>query len=347
MNIEKRDIDELLPAYLSGELSDEQQVMINDWRRESAENESFFQETLRAWEAIPLLHEMEQFNSFDALKTINSRLSKVGPSKWWAYTQRVAAILLLPLLIYSGYVTFSTGKLQSKEQVLIQTISSRQGMVSQFALDDGTKVWLNSNSELKFPVHFTGKMREVALKGEAYFEVVKNAAHPFRVNAKDLHVDVLGTSFNVVSYEDDNQTEVVLVEGKVSLSSGNDLARRECLTMSPGQRSVYQEKSQNISTEEVDVEKYTAWRDGNLIFKDDNMTEVVKRLSRWFNVEIVINDPEIKGYFYKATFRNESLIQVLDLLKISAPIDYEITGNKVLPNGEFSKRKVFLMKKKS
>jgi len=96
----------------------------------------------------------------------------------------------------------------------------------------------------------------------------------------------------------------------------------------------------------VKVDKYIAWLDGNLIFRDDNMEDVVKRLSRWFNVEMVIKDPEIRSYAYKATFRNENLSQVMNLLKISAPIDFKIVESKALQNGEFTKQKVYLMKKK-
>ena len=117
--------------------------------------------------------------------------------------------------------------------------------------------------------------------------------------------------------------------------------------MHSGQRSIYEKEQQKVYTQEVNVEKYIAWRDGNLIFQDDSMEDVVKRLSRWFNVEITINDPEIKNYIYKATLRNENLVQVLNLLKLSAPIDYRITDRKVLKNGDFTKQKVFLMKKKS
>jgi transmembrane sensor len=255
---------------------------------------------------------------------------------------------LLPLLIYSGYINlrnFSLKKLQ-EEHVVMQTISSRQGMVSQFALADGTKVWLNSGSELQFPTSFTGALREVKLKGEAFFEVTKNEKQPFRVNANELKVDVLGTSFNVVSYDDEAQAEVILVEGKVKLSSEKGQFRKEYGTMHPGQRAVYNETTQKVEAEEVNVDKYIAWRDGNLIFREDKMEDVAKRLSRWFNVEIVINDPEIKSYAYKANFRNENLTQVLNLLKISAPIDYKIIGNKLLPNGEYTKQKIYLMKKK-
>jgi ferric-dicitrate binding protein FerR (iron transport regulator) len=102
-----------------------------------------------------------------------------------------------------------------------------------------------------------------------------------------------------------------------------------------------------VITEEVEVDKYIAWHEGNLIFRDDPMDDVVKRLSRWFNVEFVINDPEIKNYIYKATFRNENLTQVLNLLRLSAPIDYRITERTSLPDGNFTKQTVFLMKKKS
>lgn len=343
-----RELEELLPGYLSGELPDKDRAMIDEWRMESHENESIFQESIRAWEAIPLLQEMEQFNSFDSLKKINIRLANQETTKWWIPVQKIAAILLLPLLIYSGYISIRNASLkkQHEKYVVMQTISSRQGMVTQFDLADGTKVWLNSGSTLQFPNSFTGDLREVKLKGEAFFKVTKNEKQPFRVHAKDLHIDVLGTSFNIVSYDDEQQAEVVLVEGKVKLSTEKDQIEKVFGVMHPGQRAVYKEDAQHVEAQEVDVEKYIAWRDGNLVFRDDKMEDVAKRLSRWYNVEIVIVDPEINGYVYKATFKNETLSQVLNLLKISAPIDFQVTENKMLPNGEYTKQKVYLMKKK-
>ena len=229
------EIEKLLPGYLSEDLSDEDRAIIDEWRKESPVNEALYSESLHAWEAIPLLQEMEQFNSFEALQKINSRIAEQAPRKWWVHMQRAAAVLLLPLLMYSGYITiqhFSFKKMK-EEHVVMQTISSRQGMVSQFALADGTKVWLNSGSELQFPTRFSGERREVRLKGEAFFEVVKNVNQPFRVNAKDLHIDVLGTSFNVVGYDDEPQAEVILVEGKVKLSAEIDKVEKVFGTMCP------------------------------------------------------------------------------------------------------------------
>lgn len=349
MKIGFSEIEALLPGYLSGEESDKNRAMIDQWRNESPENEALYFENMKAWEAMTLLSEMEQFNSFDALKTVNARIDQSGSSKWWVLLQRIAAILLLPLLIYSGYLTLQNISLKNipVEQAMMQTVSSRQGMVTQFTLADGTKVWLNSGSELQFPTRFDGDKREVILKGEAFFEVTKNKKQPFRVNANELKVEVLGTSFNVVNFNDDTQSEVVLVAGNVALSSENGQIKKIYGTMHSGQRAIYEKEQQKVYTQEVDVDKYIAWRDGNLIFQDDSMEDVVKRLSRWFNVEIAINDPEIKKYIYKATFRNETLTQVLNLLKLSAPIDYRITDRKAMTNGDFSKQKVYLMKKRS
>lgn len=348
MKISFSEIEALLPGYLSGDVSDKDRAMIDGWRSESSDNESFCIESMKAWEALTLLNEMEQFNSFEALRKVNAKISQPQSAKWWITIQRVAAVLLLPLLIYSGYLTFQNRtKVIPQEQVMMQTISSRQGMVTQFALADGTKVWLNSESELQFPTRFAGNKREVMLKGEAFFEVTKNEKQPFRVNANELKVEVLGTSFNVVSFDDDTQSEVVLVTGKVALSTEKGPIIKEYGNIIPGQRAVYEKENQKVVTQEVDVAKYIAWRDGNLIFQDDSMEDVVKRLSRWFNVEITISDPEINNYIYKATFRNENLVQVLNLLKLSAPIDYRITDRKALTSGDFTKQKVFLMKKKS
>lgn len=343
------EIEELLPKYLSGELPDQERAMIDEWSKESPENETFFQETRRAWEVIPLLNEMEKFNSFEALKKVNKRLIKSENSNWFTIIQRIAAILLLPVLVYSGYQTIQNFSLknQQEENVVMQTVSSRQGMVAEFFLPDGTKVWLNSGSELQFPLNFRSGEREVSLKGEAFFDVKKNVKQPFRVNIRDLNIDVKGTSFNVISYEGEVQSEVILIEGKVTLSSDGDNNIKELGALEPGHRAVYTAESQTININKVDPEKYIAWLDGNLVFQDDSMAEVVKRLGRWFNVDIVIRDDEINEYIYKATFRNENLKQVLDLLKLSAPIDYRIVESKVTPDGEFTKRKVYLMNKRN
>ncbi len=348
MKVSFNEIEELFAGYFSGDLSAEDHSKVDEWRNKSPENEALFRESLKAWEAISLLQEMEQFNSFEALRKIDSRLSYSGSSKLRIIIQRVAAILLLPLLFYSGYITFKnlSAKKMPEEQMMMQTITSRQGMVTNFSLSDGTNVWLNSNSELQFPVHFDGNTREVTMRGEAFFEVAKNEKQPFRLNAKQLNIDVLGTSFNVISYDDEKQSEVILVEGMINLSTDKADEEKDYGNINPGQRAIYKEDTQKVCIENVEVDKFMAWRDGNLIFRDDPMEDVVRRLSRWFNVEIIFDDAEIKSYIYTATFRNENIEQVLKLLKLSAPIDYRMIERESTRDNEFLKQKIYLMKKK-
>lgn len=344
MENDNRKIEELLPGYLSGESNEQDRALIDQWRAESHEHEYLYTEYSRAWETFPVSQLMEQFNSFEALKKVNKRILFSATTSWKNQIQRIAAVLIIPLLIYSGYVTFKNFKatVGIEGKPVIQVIESRPGMVTSFELADGTKVWLNAGSSLLFPTSFTENRRNVTLSGEAFFEVAKDEEKPFRVEAGDLKIEVLGTSFNVTHYAEDSQSEVVLVEGKVNLFTEKEIFG----TLSPGQRAIYKEDTQKTAAEKVEVDKYISWREGNLIFRDDHMEDVVRRLSRWFNVEIIIKDPEIKTYGYKASFRNETLTQVLNLLKLSAPIDYQITGNTLMKNGEYTKQKVYLMKRK-
>lgn len=348
MNNSINEIEEFLIAYFSGDLSDEKKTIVETWRQESPKNEELFKEMLFGWNAIPYLQEMEQFNSFEALKNINPRLNKINGINWISILLRAAAVLIIPLLVYAAYTTSSNISLKqlTETKPIIQKLTSRQGTVSQFTLNDGTKVWLNSGSTLQFPLSFIGEKREVKLTGEAFFEVAKNKKQPFIVKANELNIEVLGTSFNIVSYDDESSAEVVLVTGEVKLTANDESKIKQCGTMYPGQRVIYTKKTREAKFEEVNVDKYIAWREGRLVFKDDSMDEVVKRLSHWFNVEISVQDPEIQEYNYKATFSNETLTQVLDLLKISAPIDYRIIDSMPYSNGEFAKQKVILMKKK-
>lgn len=346
MKLSDDELQLLLARYLSGELSDSEKEVLNLWIKDSPENEAAFSEYLSSWESVSLLQEMEQFNSFDALKKIDAQLVRNQPLSWWTIMQRVAAILLIPLLVYSGYVTFGKRSIKMIDSpVVMQKITSKPGMVTQFTIADGTKIWLNSGSELIFPMNFTGKEREVQLKGEAFFEVAENENQPFIVKANNLNIEVLGTSFNVLSYDTDSHAEVVLVKGKVALTSEQHGRVNDHGFLHPNQKAEFDRETLHLVKESVNVEKYIAWREGYLVFRDDNMEEVVKKLSRWFNVEISLNNSELKSYTFQATFKNENLVQVLNLLKLSSPIDYKISQRKLLPEGEFTKQKIIIMKR--
>jgi ferric-dicitrate binding protein FerR (iron transport regulator) len=348
MKLKFEEIEPLLIEYFSDKISEKEKKTVDDWRKSDPENEKLFKELLFSWNAMPELKNMELFNSFEALRKIEPSLEDSVKYKWIGVFQRIAAILIIPLMFYALYISVqnaSTKKLTYQDQV-IQTVKSKEGIVSKIILSDRTKVWLNSDATIQFPVNFIGEKREITLNGEAYFEVTENKEKPFIINSNGLKIEVLGTSFNVSSYLNETNSEVVLVNGKVNLYAMNKGQTTSLGYLTPGYKAVFDKGSGKAVASQVEVDKYVSWINGQLIFRDDSMSEVVKRLSHWYNVEITILDKEINDYIYTATFSNETISQVLYLLSISAPIDYKIKGREKKGNGEFTKQKIILMKKK-
>jgi transmembrane sensor len=268
--------------------------------------------------------------------------------KFLAYFAKAAAILILPLLAYSAYLTYNTSHKSKIEplEIVWQSVKTAAGMQTDFILPDGSHVWLNSGSELEYPVAFAHDIRQVKLTGEAFFDVKKDRLHPFIVNAGKLNIEVKGTRFNVCNYPNESNSELILESGSVRLFAGNYEDKKTLALIKPGECARFDIKLDKLSVSEVDVEKHTSWKEGLLIFRDDTMDEVVLKLNRKFNVEIILQDPELKDYIYTATFEDESLTQILGLLKISAPVDYQAYKPKQLADNSFSKQKIVITKRK-
>ena len=266
--------------------------------------------------------------------------------KFYSIFTKVAAVFILPLLVYSIYLTSRTSRVNSSEDLVWQTIKTPAGMQTDFLLPDGSHVWLNSGTVLKYPLSFASDKRQVELTGEAYFDVMKDASHPFLVKAGKMNIEVKGTRFNVINYPEETLTELILESGSVRLFSGDYEDRKTITNIKPGEIAVLNTVTNQLSVSNVDVEKYTAWKEGMLIFRDDQMDEVVRKLNRWFNVEIILQSPDLTEYVYTATYRDETLPQILELLRISAPIKYSITERKRLDDNSYSKRKIVITKRK-
>lgn len=176
------------------------------------------------------------------------------------------------------------------------------------ALEDGTVVWINAGSELKYPVTFSGEERRVELKGEAYFEVTPDKDRPFIVSIDDAHVTVLGTSFNINSYGDYNQMAVTLVEGSISLSS--DKIGKE-IVLKPGEQGIINAETGELSVKEVDTLIYTSWKDGIFYFKEMTLGEIMLILSRWYQVEISFYDTALQYEKYSGKIPMHSNIENL------------------------------------
>lgn len=341
------DYDELLASYFSRILTGEEEKELDDWKDASEENLKIFKNAEKVWKSLSLLREMKGYNASLALSNVHSKteLSSGHIQKSFLfYWQKIAAIMLLPLLI-GGIIYFINEKYISGNSVVWQTISTPPGVKSHFKLPDGTFVWLNSGTNLSYPSSFSGETRNVKLLGEAFFDVVKDEKHPFIVDLGKLNIEVVGTKFDAINYEQDGKTEVVLASGKVKLYEKYENKSRLVSEMHPGQQATYHKEGNSISLRDVDTEKYTSWFDGKLIFKDDPMNEVVRKLDRWFNVQIEITDPDIGDYIYTATFRNETIEQVLSLIKRTSPVEYTIIPEKRLIDGSFEKQQIILRKR--
>jgi len=343
------DYDQLLASYFSGTISEEDEKVLEEWKNASEENLNIFEETKKLRLSMNLLSEMKGYNTPEALSNVHKKTYVVSlkhQNKIIFYCQRIAAILFFPVLI-AGAIYFMHGNKIESSSVAWQNITTSGGIRSQFQLPDGTEVCLNSCSSLKYPSSFTGKFRDVKLKGEAFFHVSKNKKNPFIVHMGKINVKVVGTKFDAMNYDDEKCTEVVLTDGKVQLMDSSIACSKNRLIteMKPGQRAVYENGSKKIILNDVNPEKYISWTKGQLIFKDDSIKEVVRKLNRWFNVKIKIADPEINNYIYTATFQNETIEQIINLFCRTSPIRYTVVPGKRLKDGSYGIKTIILNKK--
>ncbi len=200
------------------------------------------------------------------------------------------------------------------------------GGMYQVVLSDGTKVWLNSATSLTYPEKFGGEQRIVQLEGEAYFEVTKDVKE-FIVKTNSADVTVLGTQFNVSSYNDDTFFSSTLVEGKIQLTSTNT---NSSLILAPNQRGIVNKNSSKIQVEIVDTEVYTAWKEGKFYFEREQLESILKRLSRWYNIDIVFDDESLKTeMFTGVVYKDKKIDHLLNMIHKTTQVNYVITKNKI------------------
>lgn len=276
-------------------------LMKPHWER-ILKQETDLPENHALWEKIR--QAIEEKEKADALRRL----------RLYTWGLRVAAVLVIGLLISNLF--FLHNVKQPETFVQTQSISVPHGARTSFALPDGSVVWLNSGSELTYSSDFT-KERLLTLEGEAYFNVEKSE-QPFVVNTAYGQVEVTGTAFNVKALNEENQFETTVEEGSV-LVSASGLAQKASL--SPGAQARLVNGKWEMAR--VETELYTSWKEGKIIFRRAFLPEVAQRLERWYNVTIELaDDPRLAKINYTGTLEMESFSEVLELLKVTAPINY-------------------------
>ena len=212
--------------------------------------------------------------------------------------------------------------------VLFNTLSTPRGGEYQLVLPDGSNVWLNAASSIKFPTRFQGKDRTVFLHGEAYFEVAKNKEMPFRVKLNnDMTVQVLGTHFNIMGYDDEAEVKTTLAEGIVKVSN-----QLNVVLLSPSKQAVLKKTDQSLAVSNADVAKALAWKNGMIEFDGDDLPYIMRQLSRWYDVDISFAGAPPKGTYKGAIRRQAPLSKVLEILKV-AGVQYKMEGKKLMVTG--------------
>lgn len=267
-------------------------------------------------------------------------------SKWkfFLFIRNAAAVLLLPFVATTLYLYFyKDSKVEHSTVAQVET-QCGYGQISKIMLSDGSEVWLNSGSKLRYPQNFTSNNRTVYLTGEAYFKVSANPKRRFDVKLADgLTTSAYGTEFNITAYQDQKNIEITLISGKIELT---DPKMKQPQQLQPNECAVYARADKILNTiGNASVYAKTAWKNGKLVFRHTGMEEIVERLSRRYNVEIEVINPELFNREYSATFTTESIDDVIRLLSQIIPLNYKFYEPQRNEDLTFSKRKLVIQKK--
>ena len=302
-----------------------------------------------------------------------NKYEKSGSGKRISYSLKkwmsvAATVIILIGLFFS--VRFYLKSLPVSNEIVYNEITVPSGEKSTVKLSDGTVVWLNSESKLKYPSAFNSNNRDVYLEGEGYFDVAKQNGKKFTVNTQDVKVVALGTKFDVKSYPDDDKIEATLVEGSIKFQQISDEKNIPDIILKPNQRLVFQKKSSKVivnsaqeskkittksssqeiepsySIKKVNTSNIVCWKDHLLIFDNETFEEIAKKMSRWYNMQVVIHDDELKELHFTGKFiHNETYVQVLEAIDLTTPISYNVNDKTIFiqssqiiqPNGNKSK----------
>lgn len=331
--------------YFSGKTSVKESKEVLDWMRDP-KNDYEVRDTLgKAWTHSDIRLKGRKPDFEKLLSSIHKHMGNYRPFRMirlmpvYQSFSRIAAILILPLLFLTVYFYLKSGGIWTGDNAgaIQQEIYTKPGIRTKITLGDGTLVWLHDGTTLRYPDHFTTDQRRVFVDGEAYFEVVSDSDRPFIVENPMMETVVTGTKFNLNAYSSDLFFEATLIEGKIQLQNGQKNYR-----MKPGQQIQYDPKTEKVSQFEVNPYLSAAWINGKLIMQDEPLSVAVKKISRWYNIEIVMRDPELHRYFLTATIQNEKPEQTLRLISMALPVDYSET---VRQTGNGPKR-IFYLKKR-
>ncbi|MBI9064124.1 MAG: DUF4974 domain-containing protein [Marinilabiliaceae bacterium] len=337
----KRDnwtIEDSLIRFCKGTCSEEEAQWIRKEVQESYELQDREEEIRKIIVLEEDISEYKGYNVGNAFLRTRQRIGLIkGKGNLLRFVSRYAAAILAPFMVMSAifaYLYFSG----LNQPVSYAEITTPVGTIMRYELPDQSIVWLNAGSKLRFPSRFATKSREVELWGEGFFEVKANKKRPFFVRTEEgSKIYAYGTKFNVSSYSDNDFIETVLESGSVNVISADG---KVSAVLKPGERALFYKTDQKMVVEPTGLYEKLAWREGKLVFRNVPLEVILKKLSRHFNVDIKLDKATDKNYLYRATFNHESIFQILDYLKLSAPLDWSFTESEQKGDSSFTRRSI-------
>jgi len=325
----EKSIKSIIIAHLDGNLKGEELKRLHQWLARSIDNQKYYARIKDLWESsstdsVRLAETEKEWERFLSMITekYQSNIFRFKTNIQIFY--RFAAILIIGMVIGALILRYIT-----PEESLFIAARAPKGSVSQMVLTDSTIVFLNAGSQIRYTHETKEKEREVFLEGEAWFDVSKKKNKTFVVHTSTYDVYVTGTKFNVKSYAEDNEVVTTLEEGEVRITSSENIRLAESVTLNPGEQVALDKHSKEIAVRNVDPSIYSSWKDNKLIFLNMNLAELVVLLERRYGVDIEVDDPGILKYHYTGTIKNETILEILEIIKHTLPIEYEIEGQTV------------------
>lgn len=308
------DIKSYLLLYFEGNLSQNEMEKVEKWIDQSDEHYKAAQQILTIYLTTESFKIKNQVDSAKAVKKFNARIRKRRFDIFINILEKSAAVICIPLATILLIYLLNDRKTDD----LLITARANPGMTTTVMLPDDTKVHINSESSLTYPVKFTGNSRSVELNGEAYFEVTKNPKKEFEValphNAK---IVVKGTTFNVEAYSRDSVITTSLLSGAVSFVAGN-----LSTNIKPGEKLLYNVNEKSLSLRKSNPLTESSWIDGEIVFKDTPLKDALHILSKRFNVTFVVTNPKYSSYSFTGSFTNQSLDQILTVFRKSSDVNW-------------------------
>ncbi len=347
----------LLIKNIVGDTTEREKLEVSSWISAKKANESYYINLMNLVITQDLSRESREYFSKEEL---NEKLLEVKEKIWSkarlkaevpGYKQRIfnnkfllsaavaASVLLMLSLMFNIYQFNSKEVVEVKSPLamgdkteVINTLYTERGVKGKIVLEDSTVVWLNSDSKLVYPEHFASDCREVRFEGEGFFEVKKNSEWPMVVTTeKGMSIKVLGTKFHLRSYNNDDTEQATLFTGKIQLAKlikgKGGVMEKRTFDMIPNEVVVFNKTGVQLISQNVDTTKKVAWKRGELLFEETPTTEVVKMLERWHGTKIIVKDSSVLNFRFTGSFNSESLVQILELIKFTSPVDYTIVDN--------------------